>query len=128
MEATERPPWIISFVLRMFPYEKIAAALAEYGLVTEKLAGATFVQRRFRDLREFSNCLATLEVLGMDTAGLEAEGCFQAELYVSRPHADVEALPLGKMVTAMIGRSRTVGTRYLRVGRGAEAHVLGVPS
>jgi SAM-dependent methyltransferase len=128
LEAAERPPWIVSFVLRMFPYEKIAATLGEHGLVTEKLAGATFVQRRFRDLREFSECLATLESLGLETGGLEAEGCFHAELFVSRPRADVEALPLGKMVTVASGRSRMVGTRFVRVGRGAEAQVLRVPS
>ncbi len=128
LAATERPPWIVSFVLRMFPYEKIAATLGEHGLVTEKLAGATFVQRRFRDLNEFSSCLATLEALGLETGGLEAEGCFHAELFVSRPRADVEALPLGRMVTVASGRSRTVGTRYVRVGRGAETHVLRVPS
>lgn len=128
LDSTERPPWVVSFVLRMFPYDKIAATLAEYGLVTEKLAGATFVQRRFRDLNEFSSCLTTLEKLGIDTSGLEAEGCFQAELFVSRPREDVEALPLGRMVTVVSGRSRTLGTRYVRVGRGANAQVLRVPS
>lgn len=128
LDCTDQPPWIISFVLRMFPYEAIAAVLAERGLVTERLAGATFVQRRFRDLTEFSNCLSTLEKLGLDTAGLEAEGRFQAELFVSRPREDVAAAPLGKMVTVVSGRNRTVGTRYVRVGRGAAAQVLRVPS
>lgn len=128
LDALERPPWVVSFVLRMFPYDAIAALLAERGLVTEKLAGATFVQRRFRDLTEFGSCLATLEKLGIDTAGLEAEGRFQAELFVSRPREDAAALPLGKMVTVVSGRNRTVGTRYVRVGRGTDAQVLRVPS
>ena len=128
VNATERPPWVVSFVLRMFPYEAIAAVLAERGLVTERLAGATFVQRRFRDLQEFGNCLATLERLGIDTHGLEAEGRFQAELFVSRPREDALATPLGRMVTVVSGRNRTVGTRYVRVGRGADAQVLRVPS
>ena len=119
---------MISFVLRMFPYDAIAATLAERGLVTEKLAGATFVQRRFRDPTEFGNCLATLEKLGIDTTGLEAEGRFQAELFVSRPREDGAAAPLGRVVTVVSGRNRTVGTRYVRVGRGADAQVLRVPS
>ncbi|MGC8521275.1 MAG: class I SAM-dependent methyltransferase [Steroidobacteraceae bacterium] len=128
LDSLERPPWVISFVLRMFPYDAIAATLAERGLVTEKLAGATFVQRRFRDPTEFGNCLATLEKLGIDTTGLEAEGRFQAELFVSRPREDGAAAPLGKVVTVVSGRNRTVGTRYVRVGRGADAQVLRVPS
>ncbi len=128
LDSTERPPWIVSFVLRMFPYDAIAAVLAERGLVTEKLAGATFVQRRFRDLTEFGECLSTLEKLGIDTSGLEAEGRFQAELFVSRPREDVAAAPLGKIVTVVSGRYRPVGTRYVRVGRGADAQVVRVPS
>lgn len=128
LDSIERPPWVVSFVLRMFPYEAIAATLAERGLVTEKLAGATFVQRRFRDIKEFNNCLSTLEKLGIDTNGLEAEGRFQAELFVSRPREDAAAAPLGKLVTVVSGRNRTVGTRYVRVGRGAAAQVLRVPS
>jgi hypothetical protein len=128
LHAIERPPWVVSFVLRMFPYDAIAAALAERGLVTEKLAGATFVQRRFRDLKEFDKCLSTLERLGTDTTGLEAEGRFQAELFVSRPREAALAAPLGRIVTVVSGRNRTVGTRYVRVGRGADAQVLRVPS
>ncbi len=128
LDCTEKPPWVVSFVLRMFPYEPIAAELAKRGLVTEKLAGATFVQRRFRDVKEFTDCLTTLEKLNIDTKGLEAEGRFQAELFVSRPRADVEAAPLAKIVKVVSGRNRTIGTRYVRVGRGADAQVMRVPS
>ncbi len=126
--CADEPPWVVSFVLRMFPYEPIATALAERGLVTEKLAGATFVQRRFRDVKEFTDCLTTLEKLNIETKGLEAEGRFQAELFLSRPRADVEAAPLAKIVTVVSGRNRTIGTRYVRVGRGVDAQVMRVPS
>ncbi|EQD48144.1 hypothetical protein B2A_08104, partial [mine drainage metagenome] len=44
LDCADDPPWVVSFVLRMFPYEPIAAELGKRGLVTEKLAGATFVQ------------------------------------------------------------------------------------
>ena len=128
LDTMQRPPWVISFVLRMFPYENISAELARHGLVTERLAGATFVQRRFSDLEEFNSCLATLETLGIDTAGLESEGRFQAELFVSRPKEDVLAAPLGRIVTVVSGRDRTVGTRYVRVGRGERAQVVRAPS
>jgi hypothetical protein len=49
LDAMDRTPWIVSFVLRMFPFEPLAETFAKRGLVTEKLHGATFVQRRFRD-------------------------------------------------------------------------------
>ncbi len=123
-----RAPWVVSFVLRMFPYDAIAEESARHGLVTERLAGATFVQRRFRDVQEFTQCLGNLENLGIETAGLESEGRFQAELFVSRPREDVQAAPLGEIVKVVSGRNRTVGTRFVRVGRGEHTQVLRAPS
>ncbi len=113
--AMDRPPWIVSFVLRMFPYDRLIAAFAERGLVTEKLAGATFVQRRFRDVEEFERSLATLLERGIDTEGFESEGLFQADLFVSRPEADAKALPLEELVTVTSGRHKTTGPRYVRI-------------
>lgn len=72
--------------------------------------------------------MATLGKLGLDTAGLEAEGRFQAELSVSHPREDVVAAPLGRLLRVVSGRDRTVGTGFVRVGRGAAAQVLRVPS
>jgi SAM-dependent methyltransferase len=123
LDSMDRPPWVISFVLRMFPYEPIAEELASRGLVTERLAGTTFVQRRFRDVDEFARCLAALEDRGLDTAGLESEGCFQAELFVSRPREEVRAAPLEDIVTVISGRNRAVGPRYVQVGTGANAQI-----
>lgn len=115
LDSLDSPPWVISFVLRMFPYERMAAALEQYGLVTERLAGATFVQRRFRDVEEFQRSLAVLADLGVDTDGFEADGRFHADLFVSRPAADVSATPLGEIVTVTSGRNRPVGARYVQV-------------
>jgi hypothetical protein len=115
LDALDSLPWVISFVLRMFPYERMAAALDEYGLVTERLAGATFVQRRFRDVEEFKSSLSVLAQLGVDTDGFEADGRFHADLFVSRPAADVRAAPLGEIVTVTSGRNRPVGARYVQV-------------
>ena len=113
--VTETPPWVISFVLRMFPYDKLANTLSEFGLVTERLAGATFVQRRFRDAEEFESSLAALAAVGIETDGLESEGLFHAELYLSRPAADVQACPLEDLVTITSGRNRPMGPRYVHV-------------
>jgi hypothetical protein len=109
-------PWIISFVLRMFPYDSLAATFAEHGLVTERLASAVFVQRRFRDLAEFECTLAQLSARGIDTCAFESDGLLRAELYVSRPRSDVQAAPLESIVTICSGRNRQIGTRYVRVG------------
>jgi hypothetical protein len=115
LQAMPRAPWVISFVLRMFPHEPLARMFADYGLVTERLAGATFAQRRFRDATEFEQTLNVLHNRGIETAGLETQGLFLAELYVSRPAADVRAAPLGDLVTVCNGMQRPVGTRYVMV-------------
>jgi SAM-dependent methyltransferase len=123
LDTLDHLPWVISFVLRMFPYEPLAAALGAYGLVTERLAGATFVQRRFRDVEEFTRSLAVLAERGVDTAGFESEGRFQAELFVSRPAADVRAAPLDEIVTVTSGRNRPVGARYVQVEGGGGVQI-----
>jgi SAM-dependent methyltransferase len=115
LDATEKRPWIISFVLRMFPFESLAATFAKRGFVTERLAGATFIQRRFRDAEEFESSLATLAALGIDPTGLESEGLFHADLILSRPEADVRAVPLEDIVTVASGRGRPIGPRYVHV-------------
>src|SRR6218665_1799885 len=111
LDAGAAQPWVISFVLRMFPYDNFVAMFAERGMVTEKLAGSAFVQRRFRDEQEFERSLAALKLRGIDTAGFEADGLFVAELYVSRPEADARAAPLDDIVTVTSGRFRTFGSR-----------------
>jgi hypothetical protein len=87
-------PWVVSFVLRMFAYDDIADRLERGGLLTERYAGATFVQRRFRDKAEQAGTLAASKARGIDPSGKEAEGAFHSELFVSRP---VEALSAIKL-------------------------------
>lgn len=108
-----KAPWVISFVLRMFPYDAITRTLADFGLVTERLSGTTFLQRRFRDELELERTLDVLVARGIDPRGLEADGLFHAELFVSRPAADVRAMPLGELVTVSSGTQRAVGARYV---------------
>ncbi|WP_328516984.1 class I SAM-dependent methyltransferase [Methylocystis suflitae] len=81
----KRRPWVISFVLRMFPFDRIAQALSDFGYVTEHLDGVSFIQRRFRTRDEFDHTLQTLAALGKDTQGLEGEGLYHADFYISRP-------------------------------------------
>lgn len=115
ISSRTRAPWVVSFVLRMFPFEPLSRRLAEHGLVTERLAGLTFAQRRFRDEREFSHTLHVLRELGVSTEGLESQGLFHAELFVSRPEADVREAPLSAIVTACSGQQRPMGLRYVEL-------------
>jgi SAM-dependent methyltransferase len=115
LSAASRPLWIVSFVLRMFPYDDLRALFDGNGLVTERLESALFTQRRFTDLAEFEHCLQQLEARGLDSRGLESRGLLQAGLHVSRPPEDVRHLALDSLVTISVGRNRPTGPRYVHV-------------
>jgi SAM-dependent methyltransferase len=80
-----RELWLAVFVLRVFGYDEIAAALARHGLVTERLPGVTFPQRRFADRDEAEAALHDVTARGLDPAGKEAEGWYHADCYLTRP-------------------------------------------
>jgi SAM-dependent methyltransferase len=114
MEASGRShvkPWIASFVLRMFDYDKIARTLERHALMTEKLNGATFVQRRFRDRAEQEQTIAVLDARDVDPAGREADGLLHAELFVSRPEESVAANTLPEIVWLTCGIALPLGDR-----------------
>lgn len=96
------PPAVAAFALRWVDYEPIADTLADYGLVTEKLAGVTFPQRSFADDQEQAYVLEQLEKMGIDPTGNEAEGSYHAELYISRPAAEVAILPIDKLLEGVV--------------------------
>jgi SAM-dependent methyltransferase len=110
-----RTPWVASFVLRMFPFDDIAATLSEHGLVTEPYEGATFVQRRFANREEMEATIRAVEARGLDSYGREAEGLFHANLFVSRPVEEIERLPIQKLVTVVSGVNKlwNVGANVL---------------
>jgi hypothetical protein len=118
LREVDSPPWIISFVLRMFPYDEFVKLFAEFGLETEEFTGASFVQRRFRDVVEFEDSLRLLDQQGIQTEGFEAEGRLQADLYVSRPPEDIREVPLAEIVKVASGRGYPTGTRYVEVRSG----------
>jgi SAM-dependent methyltransferase len=113
MDAIGEPaPWVASFVLRMFPYDKIEAKLTTSGLVTEKLSGATFVQRRFESESECVDVLKRLEDLGIDSQHKEATGLLHAELYMSRSEQDRAEFPIETLACVTDGADRNFGRRY----------------
>jgi hypothetical protein len=110
-----RPAWTASFVLRMFPYDDIAASLAQQGLETEKFEGATFVQRRFADRQEMEAAVHAIEGRGIDTRGHETEGLYHADFYLSRPRSEIDRCPIQKLVSVVSGANKpwTPGTNVL---------------
>ena len=93
-------PWIGNFVLRMFPFDAIETTLEGAGYVTEKLAGRTFVQRRFTAAGEQEQVIEQLRERGIDPAGKETEGYLLAEFYLSRRARDAAASPIGDLLAA----------------------------
>jgi hypothetical protein len=81
-------PWVAAFVLRMFSYDRISETLAGHGLVTEKLGGVSFPQRRFASEAEREAALREVRGRGLDPAGMEDTGRYYADFYLSRPAAE----------------------------------------
>ncbi len=96
LESTTGPrkPWVASFVLRMFPYDGIAETCSDHGLVTYKLTGQTFVQRRFADHEERAGVRAELLDRDLPVTGLEDTGYLHAEFFLSIPTPDAHEMDL----------------------------------
>jgi len=110
-----RTPWVASFVLRMFPYDDIAATLAAQNLETQPYEGATFVQRRFANPEEMEATIRAVEARGIDTYGHETDGYYQANLFISRPADEIERRPIQELVTVVSGANKlwSVGVNVL---------------
>ncbi|WP_214406619.1 class I SAM-dependent methyltransferase [Pseudonocardia lacus] len=93
--------WLVVFVLRVFDYADVAAALAEFGLVTERVEGETFVQRRFADDGEFRAANADVARRGLDPTGREADGWYHADCFVTRPAAVAATTPLPDLLAGV---------------------------
>lgn len=96
-----RVPWVAAFALRWVSYEEISEVLSERGLVTEKLEGHTFTQRRFTGEEEREYVLDELEGMGVETAGKEETGWYHANFYLSRP-ADEADVPVETLLAPVL--------------------------
>jgi SAM-dependent methyltransferase len=94
----ERAPWMGNFVLRLFPFDPIEETLKDWGYVTEKLEGRTFVQRDFASAQEQEQVLEQLRGRGMDPSGKESEGHLMAEFFLSRPANEVAEAPIERVL------------------------------
>ncbi len=91
-------PWIGNFVLRMFSFDSIEETLKDWGYVTEKLEGQTFVQRNFASAEEQDQVLEQLRKQGIDPVGKETEDQLLAEFYLSRPATEVAGTAVGGLL------------------------------
>jgi len=102
MEGPEgRIPWVAVFALRWVSYEEVSNVLSEYGMVTEKLSGHTFTQRRFADDAEREYVLEKLANMGVDTTGKEEERWHHTDFYLSRP-ANETKTPLDTLLAPVL--------------------------
>jgi SAM-dependent methyltransferase len=92
-------PWMGNFVLRMFPFDAVAETLSEWGYVTEKLEGESFIQRDFVSDGERDRVLGELKALGLDPTGMESEGQYHAEFFLSRPKEEA-VVPIRELLAA----------------------------
>ncbi len=93
-------PWMGNFVLRLFPFDAIEEILSDWGYVTEKLEGRTFVQRHFTSADEQEQVLEQLCERGIDPTGQEAEGNLLAQFYLSRPANELAETPIERLFPA----------------------------
>ena len=100
LRRRDDPPWVAAFTLRTVGYDPIAAVLDRYGLVTERLADRTFKQRRFFDDREQRSTLEALDRAGVDATGLEADGWYHTEFYLSRPAGQASGRSVASLVVS----------------------------
>jgi SAM-dependent methyltransferase len=96
--APQRRPWVAALCLRTVSFEPIAACLAERGLMTERLEGVTFPQRRFTGDDEREYALSELDAMGIDATGREADGYYHVDVYLARPVDAVVERPIGEIL------------------------------
>ncbi len=89
-------PWMVHFVLRMFPFTGIESVLEGFGYVTQKVEDRTFLQRRFASAEEQERVLQRLAALGIEPQGLESDGWYHAEAFISCPAEEYAGLCLGR--------------------------------
>ncbi|MFE9859170.1 hypothetical protein [Streptomyces sp. NPDC005780] len=98
LESADAPVWVAALVLRTGSYRPIAQCLDSFGLVTEKAASPTFVQRRFTSAEERQFAVEAVTATGEDPRGKETDGHFHTAVHLSRPAQDTVSYPVSGLV------------------------------
>lgn len=96
VQAAPPTAYVAVLCLRTYDYAPIAEALAQRGLVTESPPN-TYRQRRFADADEQAWAFERVRKLGFDPEGVETDGYYHANFFLSRPAVEVEAKPLAAL-------------------------------
>ncbi len=88
--AGPKKPWVITSPVRGNERAQAFEILRAHGLSVEPLGGP-FPHRRFDSPEEQARATAIARAAGHDTAGLEDEGHFYAQVYLSRPEDEQSA-------------------------------------
>ncbi len=122
-DRRRKPPVVASFVLRMYSFDAVAAELEHHGLITEKVEGITFVQRRFHSRQEMDATIKRLNAMGISPAGKEGDGLLHAELFISRTEEEIRQTPLSQLISITAGQERRYERRFRRIS-GKEPKLL----
>ena len=87
-------------MLRIFPFDAIEESLSDWGYMTEKLEGQTFVQRQFASAEEQEQVLEKLRENGIGPTRKETAGHFFAEFCLSRPVKEMAEAPIEQLSLA----------------------------
>lgn len=98
VQAAPPTAYVAVLCLRTYDYAPIAEALAQRGLVTESPPN-TYRQRRFADADEQAWAFERVRKLGLDPEGVETDGYYHANFFLSRPAVDVKAMPISELFT-----------------------------
>ncbi|KAH8901410.1 hypothetical protein GQ53DRAFT_814866 [Thozetella sp. PMI_491] len=94
--------WMVAFVLRTYTFEGTATVLSHYGLITEKVPGVAFKQRRFKTVSEQSWAVSAVLDRGLDPLGLEEDGWLYADCYITRPQLQASKQPAAELIKPRI--------------------------
>ncbi|HEY6422006.1 MAG TPA: class I SAM-dependent methyltransferase [Pseudonocardiaceae bacterium] len=94
--------WLAIFVLRVFGYDEIADSFARYDLVTERVTGLTFRQRRFAGREEYEAANQAVVLRGLDPTGKEATGWYHADCFLTRPAAAAAETPVAELLAGVL--------------------------
>lgn len=89
---------VAALCLRTYDYAEVTRTLDAHGLVTERADG-TVRQRRFVSAEEQEWAIESVRDRGHDPRGLEDDGYYHAELFVSRSADQVRSAPLGDVIS-----------------------------
>ncbi len=85
LTAAVRRPWVATAPIRGNDSAEAIAVLKNHGLTVEWLGERPFPHRRFANADEQARGVANAEARGYDTAGLERDGYFHAQIILARP-------------------------------------------